>query len=85
MGRINRTMLALCCLIGMMSGASAAVYKCVDAKGNTTFSDRPCSSTAKVVDKDEHDSTKKKSNDAPKKTKGAWGGYMGRARKVGEE
>jgi hypothetical protein len=85
MRHIYRTMLVLCCFIGMMSSASAAVYKCVDAKGNTTFSDRPCSSTAKVVDQEEHNNIKKKSNDAPKKTKGAWGGYVGRARKVGKE
>ena len=82
---VSRTMLALCCFIGVISGASATVYKCVDAKGNTTFSDRPCSPSAEVVEKGSHDSTeKKKANDAPKKTKGAWGGYLGRARKVGE-
>lgn len=85
MGCVSRTILALCCLISVMSGASATVYKCVDAKGNTTFSDRPCSPSAEVVDKEGHDSTeKKKSNAAPKKSKGAWGGYLGRARKVGE-
>lgn len=85
MGRVSRTMLVLFCLMSMTAGVSATVYKCVDVKGNATFSDRPCSPSAEVVQKGSRDSNeKKKSNTSSKKAKEGWGGYLDRARKTGE-
>ena len=81
-----RKILVILCLLGLAEGASASIYKCVDAKGNTTFSDTPCSSSAEIVQKDDHDDTgeKTKAKTPPKKTKGGWSGYIDRARKIGE-
>ncbi len=95
MNNIGPSFCLLCCFCGVTATSSAEVYKCVDEKGHTTYSGIPCASTSEKIQNDiqEGASGQRNANAGPeknvnnndKKTKSAWGGYIDRARKAGDQ
>lgn len=79
----------------MTAASSATVYKCVDDKGQTTFSGLPCSSISEKIQNDVREGAgdqknaktvpQKNANNNGKKPKSGWGGYIDRAREAGDQ
>lgn len=62
--------------------AAGPVFKCKDEKGNTTFSDRPCSEKQQEVIREEQPEPKQPSGQQPQKNRGGYGNFIDRAREV---
>ena len=93
-GTIVRTGFILCCFYGIaLEAVSASVYKCIDEKGRTAFSDTPCSPSAEKLDghhasdrrekKSAKPLSKKSVNESSKSTRSGMGEYIDRARNIG--